>query len=268
MSTIRPFFVTIPHSGEKVPEFCTWLQNLPEEVLMCDVDRYVDVLYEPALVQLQIPYIKTDWHRYAADMNRVPEDVDSTSVQGNKNPAGMHNRGFHWVVTTLNTQLMPAPISPEMHQKLVQLIYEPFHQSVRDHYANFEKAGAKDIYHLDCHSMPSVGTKMHKDPGEYRAEIVISDCKGLSSKPEYVDLVIAAYTRAGFRVRMNWPYFGGRVSEQYGEPQKGHHAVQVEMNRALYMDEVTKRINNINSVEMQKKVTVALKYICDNISNL
>lgn len=235
---------------------------------MCDVDRYVDVLYEPALGQLQIPFIKTEWHRYAADMNRVPEDVDMTSVIGNKNPAGMHNRGFHWVVTTLNTQLMPEPVSVETHEKLVKLIYEPFHQNVRDHYEKFHQQGAKDIFHLDCHSMPSVGTKMHKDPGEYRADIVISDCKGLSSKPQYVDLVLAAYCRAGFKVRMNWPYFGGRVSEQYGEPHKGHHAVQVEMNRALYMDEVTKRLNNQNSVEIQKKVTQALKYITDHLPSV
>jgi len=135
--------VSIPHSGEKVPLQATWLQGLPEEILMCDVDRYVDLLYEPALKKLHLPYAKTEWHRYAGDLNRLPEDVDAASVVGNANPAGMHRRGFLWEITTLNYQLMPKPISAQTHQELVQLIYEPFHASVRKLYENYEKAGRK-----------------------------------------------------------------------------------------------------------------------------
>ncbi|MEZ0392742.1 MAG: N-formylglutamate amidohydrolase [Pseudobdellovibrionaceae bacterium] len=256
-----PFFVTIPHSGEKLPDFCTWLQGLPEEVLMCDVDRYVDRLYEPSLQSLQIPWIKTEWHRYAADLNRIPADVDESSVIGNPTKTGTHSRGFHWVVTTTGIALMKEPIPQAVHEKLVQLIYEPFHQKVRDHYIQFEKLGHKKIFHLDAHSMPSVGTKMHKDPGEKRADIVVSDCLGKSAQKEFVDLVIAAYTKAGFKVAYNWPYVGGRVSEQYGEPSKGHHTVQVEMNRALYMDEVSKKLKPDLATDVTKRVERALKYI-------
>lgn len=266
-----PFFVTIPHSGEKVPEFCDWLQNLPEEILMCDVDRYVDVLYMPALSRLQIPVVKTEWHRYAADLNRIPEDVDAASVVGHKNPAGMHNRGFHWEITTLEQPLMKQPMTEKMHQDLVKLIYDPFHQAVRDQYQKFELGklhpDAK-IFHLDAHSMPSLGTKQHRDPGEKRAEIVVSDCKGQSASSEYVDLVIAAYSRAGFKVAYNWPYFGGRVSEQYGEPRIGHHALQVEMNRALYMNEQSKKLNPKDAEAIQHKVQTALQYIVQHLPAL
>ncbi|PIS09734.1 MAG: formiminoglutamase [Bdellovibrio sp. CG10_big_fil_rev_8_21_14_0_10_47_8] len=264
----RPFFVTIPHSGEKVPEFCDWLQTLPEEILMCDVDRFVDQLYEPALEQLKIPFVKTQWHRYAADLNRVPEDVDMTSVLGNMTPAGTHNRGFHWVVTTTNEPLMRAPMSPDMHQKLVELIYEPFHQTVRDLYEKIDSENPKAVYQLDVHSMPSMGTKMHRDPGQQRADIVVSDCRGQSSSSPFVDLVLAAYSRAGFRVGYNWPYFGGRVSEQYGEPKKGHHVVQVEINRSLYMDEKTKKMKPDMAKLSQEKILQALDYITKNIEVL
>src|SRR4051812_2020510 len=102
----KPIFISIPHSGEKVPDFCSWLKNLPEATLMRDVDRFVDRLYEPALRKLRLASVKTEWHRYAADLNRIPEDVDASSVRGNSNKAGMHARGFHWVVTTLNEPLM------------------------------------------------------------------------------------------------------------------------------------------------------------------
>ncbi len=233
---------------------------------MRDVDRYVDLLYEPALKKLAIPFVKTEWHRYAGDLNRLPEDVDASSVVGNPNPAGMHNRGFHWTVTTFNEVLMTQAMPLTTHQKLVHLIYEPFHESVRNHYEKNRAQGAKDIYHLDVHSMPSLGTKMHRDPGEQRAEIVVSDCHGKSAKPEFVDLVIAAYTKAGFKVGYNWPYFGGRVSEQYGQPAKGHHAVQVEMNRALYMHEDTKRLNGAH-VKIQEKLEIALRYIFDHLQS-
>ncbi len=262
-----PFFITMPHSGEKVPEVCVWLKSLPETVLMCDVDRFIDVLYLPALEQLKIKNHKTEWHRYAVDLNRIPEDIDETSVINSKNPQGSFNRGFHWVVTTQNDQLMPKPISVELHDELKNLIYEPFHQSVREIYANFKSNGFKHVYHLDAHSMPSVGTSMHKDPGEKRAEIVISDSLGKSCDKKYRDLVIAAYVTAGFKVGYNWPYVGGRLTEQYGKPAAGQHTIQVELNRALYMDEKSKQLND-GYKDVQNKIAKALGYIQSEIPNL
>ncbi len=228
---------------------------------MCDVDRFVDQLYRPASEKLGLPTIQTEWHRYAADLNRVPEDVDSDSVIDSKNPSGSFSRGFHWVMTTHETRLMKQPISIETHRKLVQLIYEPFHESIRNQYKKFLDQGVKDIFHLDLHSMPGLGTRQHRDPGELRAEIVVSDCKGASSRRDFVDLVITCYARAGFKVAYNWPYFGGRVSEQYGDPQNGQHCVQVELNRSLYMDENSKRLK----IDLQNKITPKLLLALEQI---
>ncbi len=121
---------TIPHSGEKIPEMAPWLNSLEPEVLLCDVDRFVDQLYENTLTDLKIPYVKTEWHRYAADLNRIPQDVDSSSVQGSLNPKGTHDRGFHWRITTLGETILKAPMSEETHQQLVELIYKPFHLNI------------------------------------------------------------------------------------------------------------------------------------------
>lgn len=262
-----PFFVTMPHSGEKVPEGCPWLKSLPEPVLMCDVDRFIDVLYAPGLEQLKIVNHKTEWHRYAVDLNRLPEDIDETSVRGSENPKGSFNRGFHWVVTTYNDTLMPEPMSLQLHNELRDLIYEPFHQAVRGIYGQFKQAGHKNIFHVDAHSMPSVGTPMHKDPGEKRAEIVISDSLGKSCDKKFRDLVIAAYVTAGFKVGYNWPYVGGRLTEQYGKPAAGQHAIQVELNRALYMDEKTKKLKD-NYHDVQNKIAKALSYIQSELPHL
>lgn len=245
---------TIPHSGEEIPPQATWLKDLPEEILMCDVDRYVDYLYEGSLHGLQIPYVKTQWHRYAADLNRIPSDVDSSSVRGSPNKEGSFSRGFHWVVTTLNQPLMMQPMSLETHQELVDLVYRPFHQSVEELYSQ----SSGPTYHLDLHSMPSLGTSMHRDPGELRADVVISDCHGTSCETRFRDLVLIAFLKQGFKVAYNWPYFGGRVSEQYGQPAQNRHAIQIELNRALYMDEKTKKLKIDESAKLQKKLQGAL----------
>jgi len=258
--------VTMPHSGEKIPDQCVWLKNLDEVTLMCDVDRFIDVIYEPTLHRLKIPFHKTEWHRYAVDLNRIPTDVDVDSVQGAINSSGQFSRGYHWVMTTHNQKIMQSPISQQMHQQLTQLIYEPFHEGVRALYSKgFSQF--KHVFHIDAHSMPSKGTSQHKDPGELRADIVISDSLGKSCAPEFRDLVIAAYVTAGFKVGYNWPYVGGRVTEQYGHPAKGQHTIQVELNRMLYMNETTKLILPQHR-DIQVKIDKALSYIKTELPKL
>ena len=90
---------------------------------------------------------------------------------------------------------------------------------------------------------------------------------GKSCDPRYRDLVIAAYVIAGFKVGYNWPYVGGRLTEQYGRPDLGQHAIQVELNRDLYMDEVSKKIKP-TYIDVQKKVAKALSYIKTELPKL
>jgi N-formylglutamate amidohydrolase len=267
MSQTIPFFISIPHSGEKIPDLAPWLKELAPEVFLSDVDRFVDVLYKPALASLEIPFQLTEWHRYAVDLNRVPEDVDADAVVSASKKAGTHPDGYHWVLSKSEARILPAPMSLETHQKLTQLIYEPFHAAIRNYYKKFKDEGFKNVFHIDAHSMPSLGTRMHRDPGEKRADIVVSDCLGKSCHPKYRDLVIAAYVTAGFKVGYNWPYVGGRVTEVYGQPQKGQQAIQVELNRSLYMDEKTKDLLPSHHA-VQEKILKALSYIKSELPKL
>lgn len=262
-----PFFVTMPHSGEKVPDVCHWLQNLPEPVLMSDVDRYVDQLYDPALSALKIKNLKTEWHRYAGDLNRLPTDIDENSVIGSKNKAGLFTRGFHWVKTYQGAELMKSPMDAKTHDHLIELIYNPFHAQIKSIYEHFHQQGARHLFHIDAHSMPSKGTNEHRDPGENRADIVVSDCHGRSCDSRFRDIVILAYVMAGFKVGYNWPYFGGRLTEHYGDPKAGHHVIQVELNRGLYMNEESKK-RHTNVAEIQNKIQKALTQIQLNLALL
>lgn len=261
---MKPFIVTIPHSGEQIPTEATWLQGLGEPLVMCDIDRFVDRLYVPTLEELKIPAVVAEWHRYVVDLNRVPEDIDQDSVVGSVSPSGTHPNGYHWVFTTRGTRLMPKPISRELHGEWTQKIYEPFHQAVRGLYADFFSRGFEKVYHLDAHSMPSMGTQAHRDPGERRAEIVVSDFDGVSCEPRFKDLVMESYRSAGFQVGYNWPYKGGRLTQVYGQPAKGQHALQVELNRGLYMDEETKQILP-QSDEVRRKISMALHRILQEL---
>lgn len=265
---MKPFFISIPHSGERVPAEATWLENLPEAVLMCDVDRFVDRLYQPAVDELNLACVKTQWHRYAIDLNRLPSDVDVESVSGSPNAAGKFTTGLHWVKTTRGTRLMPGPISMPRHDQLVQKYFEPFHADVRETYEFFRERGAGKIYHLDAHSMPSKGTSAHNDPGETRADIVISDQKGVSCEPWFKDLVLSAYAQTGLKVSYNWPYYGGRVTQTYGRPQEQQHAIQVEISRALYMNEETKQIEPERAGRLAEKLKLALATILSEIVDL
>lgn len=265
---MKPFFISIPHSGERVPAEADWLLGLPETVLMCDVDRFVDRLYRPVLDELELPHVLTEWHRYVVDLNRLPEDVDSDSVMGSPHPSGKFTTGLHWVKTTLGNRLMPQPITRELHEKLVDRYFQPFHKDVKSVYARFKSAGAKKVFHLDAHSMPSKGTKAHRDPGETRKAIVVSDGEGRSCDSAFKDLVIEAYSSAGLEVGYNWPYLGGRVTQTYGQPDIGQHAIQVEINRALYMDEGTKQIIPDKAQALSRQLAAAIRYIYQRIEDI
>jgi len=265
---LKPFFLSIPHSGERVPSEAKWLQGLPEPILMCDVDRFVDRLYAPVVDALKLTCVKTQWHRYVIDLNRLPDDVDQDSVIGSKNPSGKFTTGLHWVKTTRGTKIMPEPITQALHDQLVQRYFEPFHSDVRDTYDFFRERGAKKIYHIDAHSMPSLGTSAHKDPGETRADIVISDQEGKSCEASFKDLVVEAYQKAGFKTRLNWPYVGGRVTQTYGKPDQGQHTIQVEISRVQYMDEETKQYKPELATELSAKLSLAIQYIHERLPEI
>ena len=263
----RPFFISIPHSGEEIPDEVHWLKSLPEPTLMRDVDRFVRELYQPVISRLQILNVLTTWHRYVVDLNREENQFDEDSVYGAPSPSGSQTKGIHWSKTTQGEVLISQPMSLELHEKLVALYFRPFHREVQQLRSKI-KDQFGEVFQLDAHSMPSLGTALHSDPGQDRPEIVVSDFHGRSCRSEYRDLVMEAYQRAGFEVAYNWPYVGGGITQRYGEPQEKMHCIQVELNRKLYMDEGNKQKTFDTFPETQKKLDWAVDHIVQNIGQL
>lgn len=210
-------------------------------MLLTDVDRFVDELYRPAAGTHGLSLISLETHRYAGDLNRFPTDVDADSVEGASSPSGTHPHGYFWVKTTTGISLMPKPVSASLHAELVAEIHDPFHARIAAQIKQLKQSHpGRPIYHLDCHSMPSRGTESHPDAGAERAEVVLSDFEGRSTRPEFLSLVKDAFCAKSFKVAINDPYKGGRITQRYGKPAQGHHTIQIELNRKLYMDEATK----------------------------
>ncbi|RYZ70272.1 MAG: formiminoglutamase, partial [Proteobacteria bacterium] len=95
-------------------------------------------------------------------------------------------------------------------------------------------------YHLDLHTMPSQGEAAHPDSGRLRSQVVLSDCMGKSASRGYFNLVRNALLAEGFELAINDPYKGGRITQRYGRPEAGIETLQIELNRALYLDEKTR----------------------------
>jgi N-formylglutamate amidohydrolase len=176
-----PFILTCPHSGEAIPPEAGWLEGVPLEVLLRDVDRFVDELYTPSFQQFGLSCLASRVHRYASDLNRYPEDVDASSVEGAAAAPGAFSKGYLWVKSTVGEPVMKRPISQEVYRGLVARFHDTFH-------AEFLRACGlvrrefpqSRIFHLDLHSMPSKGTGAHADAGSARPDVVLSDFEGKS----------------------------------------------------------------------------------------
>ena len=236
-----PLLLTIPHSGEEIPQEAFWLEGLPNELLLRDIDRYVDVLYQEAISEIGLPAVKTLVHRYAADLNRFPDDIDASSVEGAPQGAGKFTQGFHWVKSTIGETILQKPIPLAVHELIVKRYHDRFHELIASRIREIRSVhGDAPIYHFDLHSMPSRGTGAHADQGRNRAEVVLSDCEGKSCEPRFLDLARSSFETEGFDVAINWPYKGGRITQRYGQPETGFHTIQIELNRKIYMDETTR----------------------------
>jgi len=96
---------------------------------------------------------------------------------------------------------------------------------------------------IDCHSMPHEAMDNVAKSGVRRPEVVLGDRFGAAASGDVVDRVEAAFASAGFIVTRNMPFAGAYITQAYGRPARGQHAVQIEIDRSLYMDEAQIRPN-------------------------
>jgi N-formylglutamate deformylase len=238
-----PVIVEVPHAGLNIPAALRADILADENALGRDADLHVDALYASA-PEAGAALLTARLSRYVVDLNRAPDDIDldtkepRTAAAGSSRPAGPGQpRGVVWRVTTEGRPVLRRPLDRAALQQRLDAYHAPYHDVLR---GELERTRARFGYAVLVagHSMPSSVRRGARDV-ERRADVVPGSLGGTSADRRVIDLVDAHFRSAGLSVRHDDPYRGGFTTAHYGRPADGWHAIQIELNRALYMDEAT-----------------------------
>lgn len=234
-----PLLVDSPHSGFELPtDFGTVAS---EPALRSTWDAFVDELWGDA-PELGATLIAATFPRAYIDVNRREDDIDEqllaeswptplTATDYTKRGMGLIRR------EALPGEPMYArALSVAEVQGRIARYYRPYREAVATQIAALQRAHGR-VFYLDAHSMKSRGNAMNVDSGALRPDVVVSDRHGSTADPRHTAFVADCFRLRGYRVQVNDPYQGGDLVRSFGAPTRGVHAIQVEVNRALYMDE-------------------------------
>ena len=208
-------------------------------------DAFVDELFARGVAHGS-PLIRARFPRAYLDLNREPYELDPRMFDG-RLPVFANTRSVR-VAGGLGTIARVVGDSQEIYSGRLRVdealaridkLYKPYHRCLRSLMERAQKHFGTAVL-IDCHSMPSVSSVPLPDSGgdrRIKADIVLGDRYGTSCETALVDIVEYELRRAGYRVTRNKPYAGGFITEHYGDPANHFHALQIEVNRALYMDE-------------------------------
>ncbi len=237
-----PLVLASPHSGRDYPAEFTAIARLKGAALRRSEDSFVDELFA-AGPGCGAPLIRALFPRAYLDVNREPYELDPAMFE-DALPPYVNTHSLR-VRAGLGTIARVVADGAEIYRgKLrfadaaarIERCYEPYHAALGALLRATEAAFCFAVL-LDCHSMPSVGGPIDRDPGAARADIVLGDRFATSCHPSIAALVARVLTQAGYVVRRNEPYAGGFTTQYYGRPHLGVHALQIEVKRSLYMDE-------------------------------
>lgn len=233
---VGPVVFASPHSGRAYrPDFVA-RSELKDVRLRSSEDAFVDLLYSSA-PKLGAPLIHCTAPRAWVDLNRAADELDPALIEGfyrsNLNPRVASGLGVIPRVVSGGRVIYRGKLPMTEIQTRLQQVWHPYHAALQglldDSHAQFGEAIL-----IDCHSMPSEALRDLRGP---KPDIVLGDRFGASASGSVVDQVEQAFTQAGFRVMRNMPFAGAYITQAYGRPSRAQHCVQVELNRALYLDE-------------------------------
>ncbi|MFW6076717.1 MAG: N-formylglutamate amidohydrolase [Hyphomicrobiales bacterium] len=233
-----------PHSGRTYPDSFLKLSRLDALALRRSEDCFIDELFSGA-VTLGCPLLKANFPRAFLDLNREPYELDP-AMFADRLPAFANTTSMR-VAGGLGT--IPRIVSE--HEEIyrdrlafadvkarIERLYKPYHRTLQ----GLLEATAARFGHallVDCHSMPSTAAPPGPAGRGQRADIVLGDRYGSTASAALTEALERALIAQGFQVVRNKPYAGGFIIQTHGRSRTGVHAIQVEINRALYVDERT-----------------------------
>ena len=237
-----PFVYSSPHSGTAYAQDFLAASPLDLEALRQSEDAFVDELFAAAPA-LGAPLLCAHFPRVYVDPNREPYELDPHMFDGalpayaNTSSARVSG-GLGTIARVVSTgaEIYRDKLPVDEAKKRIDLFYAPYHKTLKTLLAATKDRFGYAVL-IDCHSMPSVAGPLDQDIGHERADIVLGDRFGKSCSPVLTETAHHALGAEGYNVFRNNPYAGGFITHNYGRPDTGVHALQIEINRAVYMDE-------------------------------
>lgn len=238
-----PLVLASPHSGRRYPLDFVGSSRLGPHALRRSEDCFVDEIFGRATGR-GAPLLAALFPRAYLDANREPFELDPEMFE-DPLPDYVNSRSAR-VAAGLGTIARVVAQGQEIYGRRLRFaealarinrLYHPYHAAL----TRLLEATQKSFGHcilVDCHSMPSAGGAGDHGGGAAKVDFVLGDCFGSACAPGLVAEATRFLTDCGYSVARNMPYAGGFTTRHYGRPRQGIHALQIEVNRSLYMDEV------------------------------
>lgn len=258
-----PVVFDSPHSGTAYPDDFDTI--VPRLVLRRAEDTHVDALYAAA-PDHGATLIAANFPRSYIDANRSLLDVDAELLDGpwpgpvNVSRKTVKGIGLVWRLLDTGEPIYARKLRVAEVQSRIASCYAPYHKAVRDAInAAHKHYGA--VWHVNCHSMPAMSSVISEEgPGVARADFVLGDRDGSTCSAEFTAFVAGTLRGMGYDVRINDPYKGVELVRAYSDPAANKHSLQIEVNRKLYMDEIS-RERNANFDRLQSDFTRLIQAI-------
>jgi N-formylglutamate deformylase len=235
-----PLVFDSPHSGSHYPDDFRFV--CPLDVLRTAEDTYVDELYASA-PGFGATLIGAVFPRSYLDANRAVHDLDTELIDGiwpsDLKPTHRTRCGLGLVrrVARTCTPIYDRKLSVAEIRARIERYHTPYHNVLEEACTRAHRKFGM-VWHVNCHSMPSQRTGTGKKGG-HCADFVLGDRDGTTCEPELTDFVARILRGCGYTVRINEIYKGVEIVKRQGRPGEGRHSLQIEVDRALYMDQKT-----------------------------
>jgi len=227
-----PVVLTVAHAGQDYPAGLADRLAVPIEAALPLEDRLADRLVATAIAN-GYRTIVARTPRLLIDLNRAETDFEARAVPGTRDPVARPSHrargGLGLVPERLNKMsLWRSPVRAAEIAERVVAVHRPWHRAIESALVHARALNGHAVL-IDIHSMPPLA-------GAYPAQVVIGDRHGTSASPDLTERAIAVFKAVGLRVAVNAPYAGAYMLERHGRPANGVSAIQIEIDRRLYLD--------------------------------
>lgn len=232
-----------PHSGRDYSPSFLSRSVLDQVSIRSSEDAFVDLLFENAPVH-GAPLLLSQVPRAFVDLNRAPDELDPAVIEGVRpamhNPRVSSGLGVVPRVVANGRAIYRGKLTLDEARERIRDCWWPYHDALQSLLDEARQAFGAAIL-VDCHSMPHEALENARTGGGPTPNVVLGDRFGAAASSGVVDAIEAAFSAAGLRVARNAPFAGAFVTQHYGRPSRNQHVVQIEIDRALYMDEAAIR---------------------------